>query len=140
MVFDAEMPPRLTEADPRIDAVRGCVAIERGPLVYCIEQVDLPAGITVDEFEVDVDGSLDVRPAGPALPLSSALAVGVEGRSRPRRDGIRPDWPYHDSDEGGEVGDSEALALTAMPYLAWANRGPGPMRGWLPASGRNRER
>ena len=38
------MPPRLTVPDPRIDAVRGCVAIERGPLVYCIETADLPAG------------------------------------------------------------------------------------------------
>lgn len=35
------MPSRMTVADPRVDAVRGCVAVERGPLVYCLEEADL---------------------------------------------------------------------------------------------------
>ena len=34
------MEPRFTVADPRIDAVRGCVAVERGPEVLCLESVD----------------------------------------------------------------------------------------------------
>ena len=45
-----EMTPRWTYPDPRVDAVRGCVAIERGPLVYCFEQTDQPA--TLDEVAV----------------------------------------------------------------------------------------
>ena len=43
VVLDLDVRPRLVEADPRVDAVRGCVAIERGPLVHAVEQVDLPA-------------------------------------------------------------------------------------------------
>ena len=39
------MTPRLVRADERVDAVRGCVAVERGPLVYCVEQADLPDGV-----------------------------------------------------------------------------------------------
>jgi DUF1680 family protein len=35
-----DMTPRWTYPDPRADALRGCVAIERGPLVYCFEQAD----------------------------------------------------------------------------------------------------
>jgi uncharacterized protein len=35
------MPSRMTVADPRVDAVRGCVAVGRGPLVYCLEEADL---------------------------------------------------------------------------------------------------
>lgn len=42
--LELDMEPRFTAADPRADAVRGCVAIERGPLVYCLEQVDHPGG------------------------------------------------------------------------------------------------
>jgi uncharacterized protein len=38
--LDLPMAPRWTRADPRVDAVRGCVAAERGPLVYCAESVD----------------------------------------------------------------------------------------------------
>ena len=42
VVLDLDMPVRATVPDPRIDAVRGCVAFERGPLVYCLETADLP--------------------------------------------------------------------------------------------------
>ena len=44
VVLDLDLPVRVTEPDPRVDAVRGCVAVERGPLVYCVESADLPAG------------------------------------------------------------------------------------------------
>ena len=40
-----DMTPRWTYPDPRVDAVRGCVAIERGPLVYCFEQADQPVPV-----------------------------------------------------------------------------------------------
>ncbi|WP_392673481.1 glycoside hydrolase family 127 protein [Streptomyces sp. LN785] len=40
VVLGLPMEPRLTRPDPRVDAVRGCVAIERGPLVYCLESAD----------------------------------------------------------------------------------------------------
>ena len=46
------MPVRLTAADPRVDAVRGCVAIERGPLVYCLEETDQPVR-GLDGFVLD---------------------------------------------------------------------------------------
>ena len=36
----APATPRWTHPDPRVDAVRGCVAAERGPLVYCLESTD----------------------------------------------------------------------------------------------------
>src|SRR5262249_23187247 len=38
VVLELDVVPRLTAANPRIDAVRGCVALERGPIVYCIEE------------------------------------------------------------------------------------------------------
>src|SRR5690606_2439594 len=53
VVLDLPVAPRLTWPDPRIDAVRGCVAVERGPVVLCLESVDLPAGVTVDDVRVD---------------------------------------------------------------------------------------
>jgi DUF1680 family protein len=42
-VVELQLPivPRFTSADPRIDAVRGCIAVERGPEVLCLESVDL---------------------------------------------------------------------------------------------------
>ena len=40
---------RVTAPDPRVDASRGCVAIERGPEVWCLEGLDLPAGWALDD-------------------------------------------------------------------------------------------
>ncbi|HKZ92462.1 MAG TPA: beta-L-arabinofuranosidase domain-containing protein, partial [Candidatus Limnocylindrales bacterium] len=51
--LDLEMPARLTVPDPRIDAVRGTVAVERGPLVYCLEDADLPAGVAMADVAID---------------------------------------------------------------------------------------
>ena len=45
-----DLTPRWTHPDRRVDAVRGCLAIERGPLVYCFEQADQPARL--DEVAV----------------------------------------------------------------------------------------
>src|SRR5262249_34883104 len=50
-----EMPTRITLPDPRIDAVRGCAAVERGPLVYCVEQVDVADGTPVEELGLRTD-------------------------------------------------------------------------------------
>ena len=44
-------------AHPWIEATRGCVAIERGPLVYCIEQADHP-GTRIADVEIDAAASL----------------------------------------------------------------------------------
>ncbi len=41
VTLDLDLPVRATEPNPRIDAVRGCIAFERGPLVYCIESADV---------------------------------------------------------------------------------------------------
>ena len=43
LVLSLDMPVRVTSPHPRVDAVRGCVALERGPLVYAVETADLPA-------------------------------------------------------------------------------------------------
>ena len=40
VILDLPMPVRLTRPHPRIDAVRGTVAFERGPVVYCLEEED----------------------------------------------------------------------------------------------------
>jgi DUF1680 family protein len=48
-----DLTPRWTAPHPRIDASRGCLAVERGPVVYCVEQIDLPEGADLDDLRVD---------------------------------------------------------------------------------------
>jgi DUF1680 family protein len=158
------MDVRTVRADPRVDAVRGCVALERGPLVYCLEGVDHP-GLRLDDLVVD--------PAQPpvefGLPgvLDGMVLLRCTGRERSRALGGW--WPYRSSGGVGEGGPDDTLGeqpadttgeqsadttgerpadtlgeqpdghhddrridLVAIPYFAWGNRAPGPMRVWIP--------
>ncbi|TDC50373.1 glycoside hydrolase family 127 protein [Jiangella ureilytica] len=63
--------PRLTWPDRRVDAVRGCVAVERGPLVLCAESVDLPAAVTLDDLLVD--------PSAPPVPHDDGAMLRTAG-------------------------------------------------------------
>lgn len=53
VVLELPMPPRLIRPGDRVDALRGCVAVARGPLVYAIEQPDQPEGVTLEDIRVD---------------------------------------------------------------------------------------
>jgi DUF1680 family protein len=142
--LELDLEPRLTVADPLVDAVRGCVAIERGPLVYCVEGADNPGG-GLDGVVLDPDGPL-AEHRDPGL-LGGVTVVTGAGRRRTRpgagteAGGEAGWWPYRRAPEhlnnrpneaaNGTEG-TERIELTAVPYYAWANREDGPMRIWLP--------
>ena len=48
--LELDVTPRWTRGHHKVDAVRGCLALERGPVVYCIEQASLPEGAVVDDL------------------------------------------------------------------------------------------
>ncbi len=130
VVLDLGMEPRLTAADPRVDAVRGCVAIERGPLVYCLEQVDHPGG-GLDDLVIDTTRPLAVKHR-PDLLGGVTTVVAAGHRRRLPETGW---WPYRSAeDTEAPTTPGEPLELTAIPYYAWANRRDGSMRVWLPTS------
>jgi DUF1680 family protein len=118
VALDLPLAPRWTMPDPRIDAIRGCAAVERGPLVYCLESVDLPGGRRVDGVRVDPEGELVIQDG---TVLAPGRLLDFEDRS----------WPY-DLDTGIAAGADHAIPL--IPYHHWANRGPATMRVWIPTS------
>jgi uncharacterized protein len=120
------MPPRVLVAHPRVDAVRGCVAWARGPVVYCLEQHDQPGGVALEDIRVPA-GVAPRAVSGSDVPGVPVVLVG-QGSVRRVADGAL----YADGavarDDGGSV------EVTAIPYCRWANRGPAPMRVWIPTS------
>lgn len=115
IVLRLPMTPRLTFGDPRIDSARGAVAVERGPLVYCVESVDLPVGVHVDQVVVDSDSTL-VLDGDYVVTAARVETLQAE------------DWPY--GVDGGSVkGSSSDIRL--LPYNKWGRRGPSTMRIWL---------
>ncbi len=75
VVLELPVQARRTVPDDRVDSVRGCVAIERGPLVYCFEQLD--QDVVLDSTAV-VPGSL-VERERPEL-LGGVTTVEVPAR------------------------------------------------------------
>jgi len=132
---DLEIPmsPRLTGADPRVDAVRGTVAVERGPLVLCLESVDLPDGASLEQVRL-------LTTHVPAPTGDGALAqVRLERRPDPAPGTV----PFHPvdptaTDPGGQASeraeDPTVAAVPLVPYHRWAERGPSTMRIFLPVT------
>jgi DUF1680 family protein len=125
-----DLSPRLTAPNPRIDAVRGCLAIERGPLVYCVERADLPEAVDLADVRLDATAGLsDVGPvikglAGVPGVRVQATVEGLDGWKQTEYRDVR-EVPAAESPAG-------SVALLAIPYFAWANRGTGTMRVWIP--------
>jgi DUF1680 family protein len=119
--------PRLLAADPRVDALRSCVAVEAGGLVYCAEEADNP-GVDLASVTVRPDAHPEIsarQPDGlptdlPLLDLSATLHPAAA-----------PDWPYRPAPTQVED-QGRSVTLTLVPYPLWANRGLGAMRVWLP--------
>jgi DUF1680 family protein len=116
--------PRITTPDPRIDAVRGCVAVERGPEVLALESVDLVAAGAPDADVADyvLDRSVSPREQGGRV-LVSLRPIPVADES----------WPYAEGTDAG-VAPAGPVEVPLIPYHDWAERGPSTMRIWIPTS------
>lgn len=117
-VVELELPmaPRVVVPDPRIDAVRGCVAVERGPEVLALESVDLDGGHDV--------GEVAVLPDVPPVEDGGRVWMSVTTR------GSAPDgWPYGTE---ATVAPAAAGRVALVAYHDWGNRGPSTMRVWMP--------
>jgi DUF1680 family protein len=123
-----DMPARMIAPHPRIDAIRGCVALARGPLVYGIEQADTPAGLVVEDITLDARVLPHVDDRGP----NAAIRVVLTGHGRGHKRLHRPLYHALDHSDGIEANATE-LPVRAVPYFLWGNRQAGAMRVWIPA-------
>ncbi|MGO1411112.1 MAG: glycoside hydrolase family 127 protein [Microbacterium sp.] len=114
--------PRFTWPDPRVDAARGTVAVERGPLVLCLESSDLPEGVGIDQVVLD-HGT-------PPRPLNDGAAVRAVVLRPPGKAEGRPPFSSAPPMRTEEI----TRELPLIPYHRWAERGPSTMRVFLPTA------
>lgn len=113
-----EMPVRKIYASPKVKEDAGCVALMRGPVVYCFEGTD--NGELLQSIRIPKELS-----AKPVVCTEGKLA----GKILLKMNGIRM--------VGGEALYSEEppkkeeVTLTAVPYYTWGNRGLNQMRVWM---------
>jgi DUF1680 family protein len=122
MALSLAMPVERMTSHPRIVENAGRVALQRGPIVYCLEQCDHTAPVRSivlpDDAELAArfDEELVTRPV---IIQGGALAPSKE----------EPDGPLYRPASGRRY---DSVHVKAIPYFMWDNRGPGAMAVWLP--------
>jgi len=109
-----DMEPRTVKAHPAVEADRGKIAIERGPVVYCAEWPDNDFNI----FSI----ILNKKPVF-SVQSKPELLYGINT--------IQTDAQSLSYDAQGRL-VAKDVKLTLIPYYAWAHRGSGDMAVWLP--------
>jgi len=115
------MPVMQIEANPKVRENNGRIALQRGPVVYCIEEVDNGKGIN----DILIDGNLQSEETRGIPGLSqNAVQLVLNGFKRDEAD-----W----SDELYKQTQSKLVPVKvkAVPYFLWGNRGFGEMLVWI---------
>ncbi len=109
-----DMVPRTVKANNKVEADRGKVAVERGPIVYCAEWAD-------NDFSV-LSVFMNRKPVFTVERMPDVLF----GITR-----LKTEAQTLAYDESGRL-TTRDVSLTLIPYYAWAHRGSGEMSVWLP--------
>ncbi len=124
--LEFSMPTRLLSAHPRVSSAHGRVALTRGPLVYCVEQAD---HADVDVADLRITGTEEWTAVHAEDTLGGVTVLTTTALAVPPDDGPLH-REYHPRDRPAAT--PTPTTVTAIPYFAWANREPGPMRVFLP--------
>lgn len=122
--LDLGMQAQLVEAHPKVEEVRNQLAVTRGPLVYCVEFTDLPAGVSIADLRISKDAKLNPRHTSDLL--RGVTVVETEARVVPSGE-----WSgtlYRPVSKAM----SRTIPLRLIPYFAWNNRGIPQMTVWIP--------
>lgn len=120
VVLEFAMPVRKMYANPKVREDVGCVAIMRGPIVYCFEGVDNGADIQTLFIDRELSAKIYMETEGV---LSSMILLDINGKRMTHQD---IDRLYTENPP-----QFEDVVLRAIPYFAWGNRGLNQMRVWM---------
>ncbi|WP_290396018.1 glycoside hydrolase family 127 protein, partial [uncultured Duncaniella sp.] len=61
VTFDMEMKTKLLESNPLVEETRNHTAVKRGPLVYCLEGIDIEGGNALDDILIPADAKFTTK-------------------------------------------------------------------------------
>jgi DUF1680 family protein len=117
------MPAQLIEANPLVEETRNQVAVKRGPVVYCIESIDMPQTKIAN---VSLPSSIDLQPK--KINIENSELVCLEGEAKLVNE---KDWKNELYREVSKY-DPKPIRVRLIPYYAWGNRGHSEMSVWMP--------
>jgi DUF1680 family protein len=128
VTLDLPMPVRRVSANEKVEADRDRVALMRGPIVYCVEWPDNPKDRQIDDAVLSNH-----------TPLNTTYQKGLLGGVQVIAGGLLISKTTNEERQNAATGKTEIkripfkeeLEFIAIPYYAWANRGPSQMAVWL---------
>ena len=134
ITVDFDMPVRAVTAHPAVDAVRGCTALQRGPVVYCLEQRDQPDGLDLQDMVADLSVPVEAVTAADGTVNLTGTATSGPGRSWAGALYRTASTAEASAEPARPAEPAELVRWVARPYYQWANRGASAMRVWLPVT------
>ena len=123
VVLDMDMPVHILEANPLVEEARGQVAVQRGPVVYCVESNDL-GGLSIDDIVIPVDATFTPTEST----IGGSRIMTLKGEVLARDEASWKGTLYRDASK-----QKKRATITLIPYYAWGNRGKSEMTVWMPA-------
>jgi hypothetical protein len=122
------MTPQVLQADSRVADDTGRVAIQRGPLIYCLEELDQPTGVILSDVALEVGKRPDSEFQSEMKSdlLGGVLVLHHTGLSYKKSSSANILYPRYT----GATERTKKLPLTFIPYYAWANRQATAMQVW----------
>jgi uncharacterized protein len=125
-----DMTPQMIEAHPLVEEISNHLAIKRGPIVYCVEAVDLPAHARINSLYLSPDIMLTAASDARLERMLPGIRV-LRGNAY-LDNGSFEAWQGH-LYRPVQPRKLKEIEVTFVPYFAWDNRGDSEMIVWIPA-------
>jgi DUF1680 family protein len=123
--LNLDMQTRLLAGHPRSEHIRNQVAVQRGPIVYCLESNDVQGNVDFEQIAIDAGAEFEPEYRRELLGGVTVLKTTAKVMARPQSTII---GQYVDITER----DSTQVKVELIPYYAWNNREEPKMSVWLP--------
>jgi DUF1680 family protein len=129
VTLQLDMVPQILEANARVVEDNGRAAVQRGPIVYCLEQLDQQPGVPVSDVALINASSEEAFSESYERELLDGVVILRHEGAAIQPAAERKNLYFSAS---APAGKSAKVALTFIPYYTWANRQPTPMQVWTP--------
>ena len=123
--LNLSMSTTLLSAHPLVEECRGQIAVQRGPLIYCLESLDLPESTSVLAVSISPETTWETASGMGELAdirlLRGELSVASSDEPTSEKTLYRP---YKSASQ-------RVISAELLPYFAWGNRGPSEMTVWI---------
>lgn len=121
--LNLDMPVRLLESNPLVEETRNQTCVKRGPVVYCLESMDVDGGKNIDDVFIPSD--INLQPVKTVI--AGAPVIALDGIA-----GLDEEASWKNTLYRPVSANQANVKIRLIPYYAWGNRGKMDMTVWMP--------